>query len=234
MKKLNNVTVGIYKITNPKGKIYIGQSVNIEKRFRKYKYLDEKNKQTKLYNSFKKYGMENHTFEIIEVCDISLLDEREIYWGEYYNVLLEEGLNCRLGDGKGKLSEETKKKISKIHKGREYSEEWKQKISSSKIGGNGYPKGIKRPKEFGEHLSKVLKGISKIPKGTPKPNGFNSHLSKPILQLTLNGEIIKEWESINQASKTLNIDHTGISKVANGKYKTAYGFRWKFKEGIES
>ena len=230
MRKQNNATVGIYKITNPKGKVYIGQSVNIEQRLKKYKYLDEKNKQTKLYNSFKKYGIENHIFEIIEVCDISLLDEREIYWGEYYSVLLEEGLNCRLGDGKGKLSEETKKKIGISNKGRKYTEEQKKKISLNKIGGKGYPKGIKRSKEFGEHLSKIFKGISKIAKGTPKPNGFNSHLSKPIIQMDLNGNIIKEWISINEASKILNIDVTGISKAVNGKYKTAYGFKWKFKE----
>ena len=40
--------VGIYKITNPSGKIYIGQSVNIDNRISSYKNLKCKN-QTKLY-----------------------------------------------------------------------------------------------------------------------------------------------------------------------------------------
>jgi group I intron endonuclease len=50
--------VGIYKITNPKGKIYIGQSVDIEKRKYYYQALHCK-KQTMLYNSIKKYGWDN-------------------------------------------------------------------------------------------------------------------------------------------------------------------------------
>ena len=47
---------GIYKITNPKGKIYIGQSVNIEKRFSSYKSIRNCHYQIKLFNSLKKYG----------------------------------------------------------------------------------------------------------------------------------------------------------------------------------
>jgi group I intron endonuclease len=229
MKKLNNAIVGIYKITNPKGKIYIGQSVNISKRFSKYQHIRLQDQQPRLYNSIKKYGFQNHIFEIVEECLVAFLDEKELYWGEYFNVLGGNGLNCRLGHGKGYLREETKEKIGNANKGRKYTEEQKNKISLGKIGGNGYPKGIKRPKEFGEHLSKLLKGINKIPKGTPKPKGFNSHLSKPLQQFTLDNILVKEWKSINHASKTLNLDVTGISKCANKKYKSSYGFIWRFK-----
>ena len=56
--------VGIYKITNPSGKIYIGQSVNIDNRISSYKNLKCKN-QTKLYRSLLKYTFENHIFEIL-------------------------------------------------------------------------------------------------------------------------------------------------------------------------
>ena len=113
MDSVLDIKIGIYKITSPSNKIYIGQSNNILYRW-KYGYFNYKcNKQTKLFNSLKKYGYENHKFEIIEECDVNLLDEREIYWGECFNVLGSEGLNCRLGDGKGKLSEETKQKMRK-------------------------------------------------------------------------------------------------------------------------
>jgi hypothetical protein len=48
--------IGIYKITSPSKKVYIGQSVNIEKR--KYFYeIGNCKKQIKLYNSIKKYGL---------------------------------------------------------------------------------------------------------------------------------------------------------------------------------
>jgi group I intron endonuclease len=85
-------SIGIYKITNPKGRIYVGQSIDIEKRFRGYKKLSNCKKQTKLYNSFIKYGTINHTFEIIELCSLDMLNEKERYWQEFYNCL--NGLNC--------------------------------------------------------------------------------------------------------------------------------------------
>lgn len=46
--------LGIYKITNPNNKIYIGQSINIKNRFYHYSLYHCKT-QTKLYNSFIKY-----------------------------------------------------------------------------------------------------------------------------------------------------------------------------------
>ena len=62
------VICGIYKIISPSGKIYIGESENIPNRIYYYKIVSCK-KQRRLYNSIKKYGWENHIFEIIEECD---------------------------------------------------------------------------------------------------------------------------------------------------------------------
>jgi len=72
---------GIYKITNPEGEVYIGQSKNIEKRWKHYTTNPSKN-QPKLFYSFLKYGWINHKFEIIEECNN--LIERERYWISYY------------------------------------------------------------------------------------------------------------------------------------------------------
>ncbi len=71
--------VGIYKITNPKGEIYVGQSTNLEQREDNYRLLACKN-QKKIYNSLIEYGWNNHSFNIIEECSVSLLNERERYW----------------------------------------------------------------------------------------------------------------------------------------------------------
>ena len=54
--------------------------------------------------------------------------------------------------------------------------------------------------------------------------------SKPVVQYTLNGELIKVWSSAAEAERRAGFDHSTISKVANGKRKTAYGFRWKYIE----
>lgn len=56
--------IGIYKITNPKGKVYIGQSWDIKDRKRVYQRCECKGQQ-KIYNSIKKYGWKNHIHEIV-------------------------------------------------------------------------------------------------------------------------------------------------------------------------
>ena len=111
--------IGIYKITSPKGRVYIGQSNNIKRRFKEYSKLQNCKGQTKLYNSLLKYGVDNHSFEIIEECEEVLLNERERYYQDLFNVL-EFGLNCKLTttkDKTGKISKEHKEKLSKRFSG---------------------------------------------------------------------------------------------------------------------
>ena len=56
--------IGIYKITSPSNKVYIGQSVNIKKRFDYYiKMYPRVRQQVRLYKSFLKYGVKHHKFE---------------------------------------------------------------------------------------------------------------------------------------------------------------------------
>jgi group I intron endonuclease len=113
------MAVGIYKITSPNGKIYVGQSVDIEKRWsRHYRYLgnSSQDRQPVLRNSMKKYGFKNHIFAMIEECNIEDLNKKERYW----QILLKPELNCRvqgLDDKSGYLSDKVKKKISQSRKG---------------------------------------------------------------------------------------------------------------------
>lgn len=127
--------IGIYKITSPSNKIYIGQSVNIERRFKWHKKHTVKTN-SKLSNSFKKYGAENHLFEVLEECSLDDLNIRERHYQEYYNVL-SNGLNLRLtktSDRSGYFSTEVKYKLSEMRKGKKHSVDRKLKNSMSKIG----------------------------------------------------------------------------------------------------
>lgn len=127
--------IGIYKVTSPSGKIYIGQSQNIEKRFRYYKSLHCK-KQIVLHRSFIKYGVNNHLFEIIEECKKEKLNERERYYQDFYSVI-SRGLNCLLTSTKDKkkvYSEETRQKMSKSLKGRIITKEWRENLSKAGMG----------------------------------------------------------------------------------------------------
>ena len=139
--------IGIYKVINPKNKIYIGQSTDILKRFNDYKRLHCRSQEL-LYYSLKKYGAENHTFEIITECDIEDLNRLERYYQELYNVLDKDcGLNLKLtsyDDKSGYYSNESKEKISNTlkrkyqsgelmppNKGKIFSEESKRKMSEN-------------------------------------------------------------------------------------------------------
>ena len=84
------MSCGIYKIKNKvNGKVYIGQSIDIEKRWQRHigniNTSDEKKYNLYLYQAIRKYGIENFEFSIIEECDQSLLDKKESYWIKYYN-----------------------------------------------------------------------------------------------------------------------------------------------------
>jgi group I intron endonuclease len=130
--------IGIYKITSPSGKVYIGQSIDIEKRFKYYK-RKSCNGQTILLRSFNKYGVENHKFEILCECEIFELNQKERYYQDLYSVL-ENGLNCILtktNDKSGvgvKHTEETKLKISIANTGKIKSIETRLLLSKNKIG----------------------------------------------------------------------------------------------------
>lgn len=102
---------GIYKITSPSNKVYIGQSVDIEKRFNNYNKLYNCKNQIRLYNSFIKYNPKNHIFEILCECDINNLNDKERYYQDLYNSIGKNGLNCKLTKSKDKsgyISEDTK------------------------------------------------------------------------------------------------------------------------------
>nr|DAU78890.1 MAG TPA: intron associated endonuclease [Caudoviricetes sp.] len=94
--------IGIYKITNKiNGISYIGQSRDIEKRWAshraRYQYGTEYNKA--LYRAFRKYGVDNFDFSIIEQCSEEALNDREIYWVSYYDTYYHGYNETPGGDG---------------------------------------------------------------------------------------------------------------------------------------
>lgn len=126
---------GIYKITNPKGKIYIGSSKNIPKRWKEYYSLRCEN-QPKLYRSLKKYGLENHKFEIVWICDEEYLYFFERLMGEHFKTI-DKGLNCSLPGYGSKpmiMSEETIQKLREQRIGKKHTSETLKKMSKSLSG----------------------------------------------------------------------------------------------------
>jgi len=235
--------IGIYKITNPNGKIYVGQSVDIERRWYHYSKKDTRG-QPLLNRSIIKYGSENHKFEIIEECSIEQLNEREIYWTHQHNAIHPYGLVLRIGGRSGHLSEEMKRKIGEGNKGKTVSDDVKQKISLSKMG-NEYRLNAIHTEKTKQKMSKSHIGKkdseetkqkkSQSAKGRVKTAEWRQNISdshptkKPVEQYNLEGAKINEYISINEAARQTGVRVGDISACCNNKQKTAFGFTWKFK-----
>lgn len=92
----------IYKITNKvNNKVYIGQTrYTLEFRWRQHQH---KKDNTYFHNAIHKYGIENFNLEILEECDIELLNSREIYYIAKYDSF-KNGYNLTIGgDGNRRL-----------------------------------------------------------------------------------------------------------------------------------
>jgi hypothetical protein len=191
---------GIYKITSPSNKIYIGQSINIQRRFKEYKMLQCVS-QPKLYRSLKKYGQEDHLFEIIEECPFEELNERERYWQDKYNVLNENGLNLILTSTNGKSGKHSSNTIIKM---KEY---WKEYYKYN----DGPNKGIKQSKETCYKKSK-------------------SAPTHSVFQYDLNGNFIRGWDRIIDVERELGIANTTITKCCKGLKDSAGKYIWRYQD----
>jgi group I intron endonuclease len=211
--------IGIYKITNPKNKVYIGQSVNIMIRWSNHKDLKKSKSQPKLHNSILKYGIENHKFEIIQECLFEELNELERYYQEIYNCI-SNGLNCKLTDTKEKkavFSEETKKKISKSLTGKKLTLEHRKSLSKAQTGLKRSPEAIKKSATSRTGLKQsdnFRKKMSEIQKG--KNNSF--------AKIVLNIETGIFYDTAIEAAASIGWTYNRMNHYMNGRTKTKLPF----------
>ena len=212
--------VGIYKIVNPKNKVYIGQSVDIDGRKSQYKYLSKYSLGRKIFNSIKKYGWENHTFDIIEECKVEELDNKEIFYGEKYNTLGKDGLNLKLGAGRGLCSDETKRKMS-ISATASMTPERRAILSKAKLG-----------KKHSE-AHNLAKCVPRVNKEGFKNNGKWVSRKRAVEQYDLDGNFIQRYDLIRDAEIKYHpkkLRKNNIVNCCRGNQKTAYGFIWEYEE----
>lgn len=194
---------GIYKITNLiNGKVYIGQSIDIKRRWHEEKYKKKNN--LHLYRSFKKYGLENFSFDVLEECDN--LDEREIYWIAYYDSNnRNKGYNQTSGgNGIGTtLSEELKQKI-------------RESVSGEKNGFYG--------KKHTEKTKKILSEKAKLKTYDKNPK------ARKLINITT-GEI---FTTIKEAVEKYNVCYSTMMYHLNGKLKTVKKCVFEYYKGEEN
>ena len=182
--------IGIYKITNPKGAIYIGSSIEIEVRFSRYKKMACKT-QPKIYNSLLKYGVENHKFEVIQECDVDELFKLENFYGIMYNCLDRNlGLNClipNIGDNKLIVSEENRKNRSIAQIGKKASLQTKLKQSKSQLGRKHKAETKLKMKMSSKNLKIILNIETGIYYFGTAEASFSDNINRHTLKNKLNG-----------------------------------------------
>ena len=158
---------GIYKITNKiNGKSYIGQSINIKKRWENHKCMNG-NKEYPIYRAFRKYGVENFKFEVLEECEVEELAERELYYILYYESY-GKGYNQTLSTTNPLLDPEIMEKaitnMKANHKTEEYRE-LQRKITTELWQNDSYRSNVMeslQTDEVKEKLSKNSKRVWKV------------------------------------------------------------------------
>lgn len=121
------------------------------------------------------------------------------------------------------------------------TEEWKRKMREAAVKRfsnkenhphYGKPKTEETKRKIGEANRKRYNSLSDEERETRNEiiRKSREHLKKPVLQYTLDGQFIREWDSCLAVEKELGIKNGNISSCCKGKQKTAYGYIWRYKE----
>lgn len=168
--------------------------------------------------------------EYIKTCySEEEMNSDEQYYIEVFDTLYPNGYNLTEGGDGGIVSEESRKKMSESKKGllsrekhpmlgKHHSDETKHKISE-------VHKGKHISEEQKKKLSSALKGRTSPNKGKPMSEETKKKLSKKVLQFTLDGDFIREWPSLHECTRN-GFQQSAVGRCCQGKQKSAYGFKW--------
>lgn len=248
----------IYKYTFPNGKVYIGQTNN--PRSRMAQHLSEKTgaRNVAFWRAYKKYGQyEYEEIKFIEELTPEKLREKLNYWEQYYIAQYNStnpsyGYNLTSGGDIFVVNEEGRRHMSEARKDKRvvlqydlnghFIEEHESTIAAAKAVGTsagsvwscclGIASG-KRTKKC-----QIVKGYTfRFKEDYPNcPPYIDIHITsnrKQVLQFSLDGEFIREWDSIVDAENHMNYNGSGIRQCCYGKYRQSNGFMWRFKSDFD-
>ena len=220
------MSIGIYKIQNLlNGKVYIGQSVDIEKRWSVHKTELKNNYHynTHLQNAWNKYGEENFEFSVVEQCNIDQLNQKEIYWISKFDSY-EDGYNLTSGGGNTEAFSKSVIQFDAI--GNEMSR-YLSISEAETVTGVCYSQISEccsnKRKTAGGYIWQYEEGFVGIPQWH-----FNARLFKEICQYTKDGKLIRTFPNAAEAKRITGICDTSILRCCHGKLKTASGYVWMF------
>lgn len=224
----------IQNILNTRGRFVCGEEYH-ERHHIVPKCMGGSNEDSNLIDLFAREHFEAHRLLSIENPDVYKLSRA--WWmmanmnksnhtnRRYYPISANEYEEAKIAFSnsvKGKkASEETRAKLREVHKGKAPSDYAIQRAIE-------VHKGIPFTEEHRQHLSESHIGVplSERHKEKIKLGAVNKI---KVVQINLvDGTIIREYESIAEASEITGIDRASISKCAKGERKSAGGFIWKY------
>jgi group I intron endonuclease len=218
---------GIYRILNKlNNKFYIGSSIDIYKRWYTHKNDLTKNKHhaKKLQRAWNKYGESHFSFEILETCEpikdtLILLEQKYLDLNPCYNS--------------------SKVAINLI--GYKHSDDVNKWNSERQIGDKSHRWDMVLSKELRDKIKKSNEeyhlnksGKLKIRRNY-KLHNCVSKIAKPVVMIdVLTNEILKEFPSIMDAARFIEDGHcrNNIRRALRKQCKTAYGYKWRFKNDL--
>lgn len=232
---------GIYMIKNKiNGNCYVGQSVDIYKRWMDHKTPSKRSKGLVLGRALSRYGCDNFEFIVLEKCDAKALNEREIH----YISSLKPAYNMNEG-GSGnsghRLTSQQKKRLSRIAsvQWESKTKEQRQAIIKNNLKGpsKGHPVSVETRSRLRESARKQFangmpdetkKKISMATKGKKK-----NYIARPapVEQIDKDtGIVIQTYRTTMEAAKATNTRASSITHVCRGRQITAGGYRWRYRK----
>ena len=227
----------IYAIVNIiTGNQYIGSSKNSYVRRKTHFNLLRRGAHHSivLQRAFDKHGEDKFKFVVIEKVDTNTdLIEREQWWLDNANSAYNASKQALPGKNRI-ITEETRAKMRAAKLGVKHPE-WRNKQKS--INQKGIGLGKKRSEEARKAMSEAQKRLHAS--GYIHPCKGKKHSleniektrlanSKPILQFDLQGNFIREWPSVIDASRSLGKHYNCIAKCLKGKHLQSHGYVWKY------
>ena len=245
----------IYKISNNlNNKVYIGSSIDVERRWRQHKEASI-NEKDHHYNyplmvAFREFGIANFTFEVVDtLSDYQAMIQAEHDWIIKENCVVPNGYNQTDNTNSPMFDPNVAKKMSDTKR-----DKYGKRVSEIDSNGNiigvwdslaeaGEKTGLDRFKisdvcngrrlTTGDRVFRFLDEEENIIIPEVKVNQVQTNritkTSRKVIKMDDNNNILQTYDSVALAASDNNCDASAISKVCNGKRNKCGGFKWMYQ-----
>ena len=245
----------IYKISNNlNNKVYIGSSIDVERRWRQHKEASI-NEKDHHYNyplmiAFREFGIANFTFEVVDTLpDYQAMIQAEHDWIIKENCVVPNGYNQTNNTNSPMFDPNVAKKMSDTKR-----DKYGKRVSEIDSNGNiidvwdslaeaGEKTGLDRFKisdvcngrrlTTGDRVFRFLDEEENIIIPEVKVNQVQTNritkTSRKVIKMDDNNNILQTYDSVALAAADNNCDASAISKVCKGKRNKCGGFKWMYQ-----